>query len=233
MADEDLVGDVDVYERISTILKVLSAVGAGDYERRLKVDMPETHPLGALYRGINDMIGSLSVEQQRSAAYRRDLEEKLSMIDAQRAAIRELSTPIIEVWAGVLCLPVVGVMDTVRSAEMMNSLLEAVSARGARYVIIDVTGIEIMDTRTAHQFIQMARAVQLLGAECVVTGINPRIAQTIVHMGLDLEELQTLRSLRSALQLFIARDEEDPEEEKRNEDDGDKRAWDSAPPASS
>jgi rsbT co-antagonist protein RsbR len=207
MADEDLVGDV--YDRIADILMVLSDVSDGDYESRLKVDLPETHPLGALYRGINDMIASLAKEQQRSAAYRKDLEEKLSTIEEQRAAIRELSTPIIEVWQGVLCLPVVGVMDSARSAEMMSSLLEAVSEKEAEYVIIDVTGIEVMDTRTADQFIRMAKAVQLLGAECVVTGINPRIAQTIVHMGLELEDLRTLRSLRSALQLFIDRTSED------------------------
>lgn len=210
MAGEELVGDV--YERIADILQVLSEVGAGHYESRVRVDMPETHPLGKLYRGINEMIASLAAEQERSAIYRKDLEEKLSTIEAQRAAIRELSTPIIEVWQGVLCLPVVGVMDSARSSEMMNSLLQAVSEKEASYVIIDVTGIEVMDTRTAHQFIRMAKAVQLLGAECVLTGINPRIAQTIVHMGLDLEELQTLRSLRSALQLFIARSDEADDE---------------------
>jgi rsbT co-antagonist protein RsbR len=238
MADEDLVGDV--YDRIADILMVLSDVGDGDYESRLKVDLPETHPLGALYRGINDMIASLSVEQGRSAAYRKELEEKLATIEAQRAAIRELSTPIIEVWAGVLCLPVVGVMDSVRSAEMMNSLLEAVSEKEAHYVIIDVTGIEVMDTRTADQFIRMAKAVQLLGAECVLTGINPRIAQTIVHMGLDLDQLRTLRSLRSALQLFITRDDVDDVDDS-GDGDGDgshgifeegSRASDSAPPSS-
>lgn len=204
--------------RIGDILAVLAKVGRGDYDSRLAIDMPDDHPAAALYRGINEMIESLSIAQQRSAAFRKELEEKLATIEAQRAAIRELSTPIIEVWEGVLCMPIVGVMDSSRSADMMNALLQSVSDKGAEYVIIDVTGIEVMDTRTADQFIRTARAVQLLGAECVLTGINPRIAQTIVHMGLDLESVTTLRSLRSALQQFINR-QEDGEGDAGTDDD--------------
>lgn len=206
-------------ERIAEILAVLAKVGQGDYDSRLTIDMPADHPVASLYRGINDMIESLSIAQQRSAAFRRELEEKLSMIEAQRTAIRELSTPIIEVWEGVLCMPIVGVMDSSRSADMMNALLQSVSDKGAEYVIVDVTGIEVMDTRTADQFIRTARAVQLLGAECVLTGINPRIAQTIVHMGLDLESVTTLRSLRSALQQFINRGEDEGEGENAADED--------------
>lgn len=217
MATDNLLGESS--ERVAAILAVLAKVGQGDYDSRLTIDMPSDHPATALYRGINDMIESLSIAQQRSAAFRRELEEKLSMIEAQRAAIRELSTPIIEVWEGVLCMPIVGVMDSSRSADMMNALLQSVSDKGAEYVIVDVTGIEVMDTRTADQFIRTARAVQLLGAECVLTGINPRIAQTIVHMGLDLESVTTLRSLRSALQQFINRGEEDGEGEAAADED--------------
>lgn len=203
MADEEVV--VDVYGRVADILRVLSNVGEGDYESRLTVDLPDAHPMGALYRGINAMIASLAAEQQRSVSYRKELEEKLSTIERQRAALRELSTPIIEVWEGVLCLPIMGIIDSVRSAEMMQVLLTEVVEKEAEYVIIDVTGIEVMDTRTADQFIRMAKAVELLGAECVITGINPRIARTIVHMGFDLGAITTLRSLRSALQSFIRR----------------------------
>src|ERR1044072_8947829 len=142
MADETI--GSDMYDRISGMLGVLAKVGEGHYESRLTVDLPATHPVGALYRGINDMIASLAAAQQRSVAYRKELEEKLATIEAQRAPIRELSTPIIEVWAGVLCMPIVGVMDSSRSADMMNALLQTISEKGAEYVIIDVTGIEVM-----------------------------------------------------------------------------------------
>jgi rsbT co-antagonist protein RsbR len=191
--------------RVADVLMALSDVGSGDYETRLEANLPENHPLTALYSGINEMIASLREEQKRNVAYRKELEEKLATIELQRAAIRELSAPIMEVWDGVLCLPVVGVLDSTRSAEMTEMLLRAIVDKRARCAIIDITGIQVMDTATADHFLRMARAIRLLGAECMLTGINPGIAQTIVYMGVDLSDIVTLRSLRSALQLFVVR----------------------------
>src|SRR5690606_25039151 len=163
------------------------------------VTVPEEGDEGfrALFEGINEMIRSLGIEKARSLAYQRDLEDKLSMIEQQRTAIAELSTPIMEVWDGILCLPVVGIMDTARSSEMTHSLLEAVVEKPIRCCIIDITGIEVMDTGTADHFMRMARAVGLLGVDCVLTGINPHIAQTIVQMGMDLTGVRMHRSLRA------------------------------------
>lgn len=189
----------EVYDKIADILMLLADVATGDFGNRLAFELPETHPLGALSKGINEMIDSLAAEQQRSAEYRQELEEKLAMIERQQAAIRELSTPIMQVWDGILCLPIVGIMDTGRSADMTDALLRAVVATRARCAIIDITGIEVMDTSTADHFIRMAKAVRLLGAECVLTGMNPQIAQTVVHMGVDMEGVTTHRSLRDAL----------------------------------
>jgi rsbT co-antagonist protein RsbR len=202
----------DIVSRVADILMVLSDVGNGDYATRLQSNLPEAHPLTTLYVGINEMIASLAAEQQRGAAYRKELEEKLATIELQRAAIRELSTPIMEVWEGVLCLPIVGVLDSVRSAEMTETLLRAIMDKKARCAIIDITGIQVMDTATADHFIRMAKAVRLLGAECVLTGINPNIAQTIVHMGLELSGVATHRSLRSALQHYVDRTAENIDE---------------------
>jgi rsbT co-antagonist protein RsbR len=195
----------EILESVSDALMTLANVGYGDYETRLKVDPNDVSPMASLYGGINEMIASLSAEQERSRAYQRQLEEKLATIEKQRAAIRELSTPIMEVWDGVLCLPVVGIMDTVRSAEMTTSLLEAVVANKTRCTIIDITGIDVMDTRTVDHFMRMARAVRLLGADCVLTGINPHIAQTIVQMGIDLTNIVTHRTLHEALQQYVER----------------------------
>ena len=195
-------------ERIADILLVVAGVASGDYMSRLKSDLPEDHPLSTLYDGINQMIDSLQHEQQRSAAYQRELEEKLATIELQRAAIRELSTPIIEVWESVLCLPVVGVLDSTRSAEMTEALLQAIVEKKARCAIIDITGIQVMDTATADHFLRMARAVRLLGANCMLTGINPAIAQTIIHMGMDLAGVVTHRTMRNALQRFVVESEE-------------------------
>ncbi|MFT3768489.1 MAG: STAS domain-containing protein [Minicystis sp.] len=189
----------EVYDKIADILMLLADVATGDFSNRLDFSLPETHPLGALGKGINEMIDSLANEQKQSAEYRRELEDKLATIERQQAAIRELSTPIMEVWDGILCLPIVGIMDTGRSADMTDALLRAVVSTRARCAIIDITGIEVMDTGTADHFIRMAKAVRLLGAECVLTGMNPQIAQTVVHMGVDMEGVTTHRSLRDAL----------------------------------
>jgi rsbT co-antagonist protein RsbR len=194
-----------ILESVADALVALADVGAGDYETRLKVDPNDTGPLASLYAGVNEMIASLGAEQAKNKAYQQELEEKLATIEQQRAAIKDLSTPIMEVWDGVLCLPVVGVMDTARSTEMTSALLKAVSEKNTRCAIIDITGIDVMDTRTVDHFMRMARSVRLLGAECALTGMKPYIAQTVVHMGIDLSNVVTYRSLRDALQQFVTR----------------------------
>jgi rsbT co-antagonist protein RsbR len=197
----------EVYDKIADLLVVLADVANGDFTNRIDVGLPDSHPLGALCGGINEMIGALQAEQQRSERYSSELEEKLHTIEQQRSAIRDLSTPIMEVWDGILCLPIVGIMDSTRSAEMTDALLRAVVATRARCTIIDITGIEVMDTQTADHFLRMAKAVRLLGAECVLTGINPQIAQTVIHMGFAMTDIVSHRSLRDALQHFIHRKE--------------------------
>ncbi|AKU93615.1 RsbR, positive regulator of sigma-B [Labilithrix luteola] len=189
--------------RITDMLLLVADVALGDYTRRLEIDLPEGDPIAILYDGINSMVKSLEVEQGRSSAYQKELEEKLAMIETQRVAIKELSTPIIELWKGVLCLPVVGVLDSTRSAEMTEQLLNAIVDKKARCAIIDITGIQVMDTATADHFLRMTKSVRLLGARCLLTGVNPSIAQTVVHMGVDLSGLDVHRSLRVALERFM------------------------------
>jgi len=195
----------EILESIADALLVLSNVGYGDYTTRLKVPEGNASPLVSLFAGINEMIAALQVEEERNKSYQKDLEEKLATIERQRLAIQELSTPIMEVWDGLLCVPVVGLMDTSRSSEMTSALLRAVVEKSAECAIIDITGIDVMDTRTVDHFIRMAKSVRLLGAECVLTGINPHIAQTVVTMGLDLTNVVTHRTLRDALQQYVAR----------------------------
>ena len=204
-ASEASLVDDAILDHVTDALVALSNVGYGDYTTRVQLPDDEGSPLRALFEGINAMIESLDTEKSRSDAYQAELEEKLRTIEAQQLAIAELSTPIMEVWDGVLCLPIVGVMDTARSAEMTNSLLRSVVEKGTACCIIDITGIEVMDTGTADHFMRMARAVGLLGAECMLTGINPHIAQTIVQMGMDLRGVHTHRTLRDALKHYVDR----------------------------
>ena len=193
----------EIADRIANVLLALSDVGEGNYDVRLDSDLPEDHPLGALTHGINSMTSALAAERKDQLRLQQELEEKLALIERQRVAMRELSTPIIEVWEGVLCLPVVGVLDTVRSTEMTDSLLQAVVAKSVDCTIIDITGIDVMDTRTADHFLRMSRAVRLLGARCMLSGVNPTIAQTMVHMGVEMHGIEFHRSLRDALKMHL------------------------------
>jgi rsbT co-antagonist protein RsbR len=118
--------------------------------------------------------------------------------------IRELSTPIIEVWDRVLTVPIVGMIDSGRASELMDNLLQAVAKTRSRFAILDLTGVEDVDTGTAGHLLALVRAVRLLGAESVITGIHPNIAQTIVTLGLETTALTVRASLREALGHCIA-----------------------------
>jgi len=201
---------LEAYERLADVLVTLANVTAGDFETRLPEDLPPSHPLGALTQGINEMIEALAASKEERESYQRELEAKLATIERQRLAIQELSTPIIEIWDAVLCLPVIGVVDSVRGAEMTERLLHSVTERRAKRVIVDVTGIDVMDTRTVDHFIRMARAVGLLGADCVLTGLSPPLAQTIVHLGVEMRGIHTFRTLREAIRDFVTRPQNKP-----------------------
>lgn len=190
---------------IAEALLVLANVGYGDFESRIRTHLSPETPLGALLTGIDDMLDALQAEREKSANYQAELEEKLATIEKQRVAIQELSSPIMEVWDGVLCVPIVGVMDSARSAETTESVLRAVADKAADALIIDITGIEVMDTKTVDHFVKMAQAVRLLGASCVITGVAPSIADTVVQMGLDFSGIHTERTLREGLKRYVAR----------------------------
>jgi rsbT co-antagonist protein RsbR len=195
----------EIREDVADALLVLANVSYGDLDCRVVVREDVSTPMGALFTGINEMIASLRAERDRTRSYQLELEEKVGTIERQRAAIQELSTPVMEVWDGVLCLPVVGIIDSVRAAQMTDVLLQSVVDKKADHAIIDITGIEVMDTRTVDHFIRMAKAVRLLGAECVLTGVRPNIADTMIHMGIDLSGVMTHRSLREALRKVVLR----------------------------
>lgn len=127
------------------------------------------------------------------------------MIAAQEATIRELSTPLIPVDSGVVVVPLIGRLDKVRAKELLEKLLEGVIAQRASSVIVDVTGMTLVDAEVANALIRAAQAVRMLGAEAILTGIRPEVAQTLVGLGVDLTKLVTLSSLQSGLQHALRR----------------------------
>jgi len=107
------------------------------------------------------------------------------------------------VWDGVLTLPMIGIVDSGRAARVMDDLLSSVTRHRAKYAILDVTGVDVVDTATANHLISMVRAVRLLGAEGILTGIRPSVAQTVVSLGVDLSSILTLSTLRDGLAMAI------------------------------
>lgn len=144
-----------------------------------------------------------ALEAQRAAAEKQralaELDQQLEIIKRQQFAIRELSTPVLQLWDDVLALPIIGVVDTRRSVEIMERLLAEVTNRQSKYVILDITGVEVVDTKTADHFIKVVKAAELLGTTCVLTGIRPAVAQTLVEIGVDLSRVLTLRNLQDGL----------------------------------
>ena len=126
-----------------------------------------------------------------------------ALTERQREAIEELSTPILEIWDDVLVLPIVGSFDRRRSAEVMARVLEAVTLKQARCLIIDITGVEVVDTGTADHLVKIVEGAGLLGAWCVVTGASSGVAQTLVEIGADLSRLTTLRNLKQGLRACL------------------------------
>ncbi|WP_437981894.1 STAS domain-containing protein [Sorangium sp. So ce117] len=145
----------------------------------------------------------LSFDISESRSTEKELRAQLQQIEAQQKVIRDLSTPIIEVWDGVLTLPMVGTVDSVRTADVMDSLLSKIVEKQARFAILDLTGVEVVDTKVASHLIELVTAIRLLGADGIVAGIKPNVAQTMVALGLDLSQLTTQRNLRAALQHAI------------------------------
>lgn len=133
-----------------------------------------------------------------------ELTEKLAIIKEQRSAIHAMSAPIIEVWDGVLALPVVGKLDKARAAEMTGHILSAVVAKSASYAILDLTGVEAVDEATADHVVRILGAIQLLGARCIVTGIRPAVAQTLTELGSGFGGARTARDLRGAIKICMA-----------------------------
>ena len=126
-----------------------------------------------------------------------------ALIERQRSAIDELSTPVLQLWDGVIALPIIGVVDSRRSLAIMERLLSEIASRQSQYVILDITGVDIVDTRTADHFIKVVKAAGMLGASCILTGIRPGVAETLVDLGVEMSSVRTLRTLQDGLRYCL------------------------------
>jgi rsbT co-antagonist protein RsbR len=130
---------------------------------------------------------------------------KEQMISRQQEELLELSTPVVKLWDGILALPMIGTLDSARTQVVMESLLQAIVETNSKVAIIDITGVPTVDTLVAQHLIKTITAARLMGAECIISGIRPQIAQTIVHLGINLTDVITKAKLADAFALALAK----------------------------
>jgi len=139
------------------------------------------------------------------AIFRTYLGDREKILKAQEAELRETSTPITEIWDGVLTLPIIGTLDSSRTMLVMEALLNRIAKDHARAVVMDLTGVKNIDSQVSHHLIQMVRAVQLMGSDAIITGIHPEIARALVSLNIDLTGVTTRASLSDGLKEAFSR----------------------------
>ena len=144
---------------------------------------------------ILDQLGLYTVESY--------MKTRESVILRQQQELLELSTPVVELWTGILALPLIGTLDSARTQVVMQNLLEAIVAKEADMAIIDITGVPMVDTLVAQHLLKTVAAARLMGADCIISGIRPQIAQTIIHLGVDLGNVVTKATLADAFRIAL------------------------------
>ena len=144
-----------------------------------------------------DKMGMITIR-----AFQKGREE---VINRQQEEMLELSTPVVKLWEGILALPMIGTLDSARTQIVMESLLQRIVDTGSEIAIIDITGVPTVDTLVAQHLLKTVTAIRLMGADCIISGIRPQIAQTIVHLGVELGGITTKASLADALVVALRR----------------------------
>lgn len=144
-----------------------------------------------------DQLGLFTIEVFQKA--------REEIIHRQQEELMELSTPVVKLWEGVLALPIIGTLDSARTQIVMESLLQKIVETGSEVAIIDITGVPTVDTLTAQHLLKTITAARLMGADCIISGIRPQIAQTIVYLGVDLQGVITKSTLADAFLLALQR----------------------------
>jgi len=158
-------------------------------------------------KALADELWTATLVLDRLGLYTTEVYQKSreAVIQRQQHELLELSTPVVELWDGVLALPLIGTLDSARTQVVMESLLQRIVDTGAAISIIDITGVPTVDTLVAQHLLKTVAAARLMGADCIISGIRPQIAQTIVHLGVDLGEVTTKATLGDAFAVAMSR----------------------------
>ncbi len=147
-----------------------------------------------------ELIDKLGLHTVKSYQHARE-----EVIVRQQEELLELSTPVVKLWQGILALPMIGTLDSARTQVVMETLLQRIVETGSEITVIDITGVPTVDTLTAQHLMKTVAAIRMMGADCIISGIRPQIAQTIVHLGVDLAGITTRATLADALALALKR----------------------------
>lgn len=166
----------------------------------LQAGYPEPARLFAATTTFNDVV-----DQMGLTTFEHFVRGREAMVSEQSAQLLELSTPVVKLWDGIVAMPLIGTLDSGRTQVVMETLLDAIVSTGASIAILDITGVATVDTMVAQHLLKTVAAARLMGAECIISGIRPSIAQTVVHLGLGLANVTTKASLSDALALSVER----------------------------
>ncbi len=158
-------------------------------------------------KALGDELWTTTTVLDRIALYTTEifLKSRESVIQSQQRELLELSTPVVELWDSILALPLIGTLDSERTQVVMESLLHKIVETGATIAIIDITGVPTVDTLVAQHLLKTVAAARLMGADCIISGIRPQIAQTIVHLGVNLSDVTTKATLADAFMIALRR----------------------------
>lgn len=188
-----------VEAQVEELSDLLAQVGlASQYDIDIRTP-EEDEPLAPLFVGLKVAADNLQLVSKQLEDRALDAEEKARIIAAQQQAIQELSTPVIEIWEGVVVLPLIGTIDSQRAKQIMAQLLDAISSKQASVAIIDITGVPVLDTFVASHLRNTAEAAKMLGARYVLTGVSPNNAQALIKAGMTMESVETRGTLRAGL----------------------------------
>lgn len=179
-------------------------------------------PLNTYFAGMNhflELFSGFLDEREIDMAARLDIQESLAKLlhldtaivvdtynhlveealTAQAKSLLEMSTPVTQIWSGILLLPIVGIIDSKRARDIMNATLDKIGETQARIFILDISGVGVVDTAVANHLIKITRATRLMGCDCTISGVSPSIAQTIVDLGIDVGRIKTTSTMKDAL----------------------------------
>ncbi len=191
MAQRGVLRGMTTEQIVGGLLTLRDVYGRSLFER-YQQDMPRLACALDLYEPVANKILSIV-----AMAF---IEEREKVVRQQEEAIRELSTPVLQVRQGLLILPIIGVLDSLRARQLTEQLLHAIRANRAKLVVLDMTGVPAVDSKVANHLLQTVDACRLMGAKVIVTGLTPEIAQTVVTIGVDLSRIITVSDLQGGLE---------------------------------